>query len=104
MGTLMCLTSRDVGEAVRSLGTTPICWRTPRRSASSQDRMIFPSHWPGLRETGERNAAVAAGAGEHVLAEDPHQQLGPGNARWIRVGLGLRGGLIGQWSLGRRGR
>jgi hypothetical protein len=38
-------------------------------------------HRPGLGEVGEDDAAAAARAGEHVLAEDAHQQFGPGDAR-----------------------
>ena len=37
-------------------------------------------HWPGLREVGEHHAAAAAGAGEHVLAKDAHQQFSPRDA------------------------
>ena len=38
-------------------------------------------HRPGLGEVGEDDAAAAARAGEHVLAEEAHQQFGPGDAR-----------------------
>ena len=52
-------------------------------------------HWPGLRDVGEHDAAAAAGAGEHVVAEDAFQQLGPWNASWVRGALALRDRKVG---------
>jgi hypothetical protein len=45
-----------------------------------------------------------AGAGEHILAEDAHQQLRPRDARWVRGAAGLGGGLTGRRSFGHSGR
>src|SRR5262245_54861944 len=47
-----------------------------RQTQMVEDRL----HRPGLREVGEHDAAAAAGAVEHVVAEDAPQQLGPRSA------------------------
>ena len=46
-------------------------------------------HRHGPSEIGEHHAAAATRAGEHVFAEDAHQQLGPG----------MRDGFAARWTL-----
>ena len=54
-------------------------------------------HRAGLGQVGEHHAAATAGAGEHALAEDPQQQLGPGDAAGILRGRRGRRRALGQW-------
>src|SRR5262249_61748261 len=51
------------------------------RAGGRQTQMVEDRpHRPGLREVREHDAAAAAGTGEHVVAEDAPEQLGPRNA------------------------
>src|SRR6266849_1382474 len=48
-------------------------WAGGRQPQMIEDRL----YRPGRCDVGEHYAAAAAGTGEHVLAEEAHQQVGP---------------------------